>query len=228
MARYESWMPRSKKKFHDFANKFCDKVEELADVLGLSLTDKNRLASLLIAFNEAYATATDPETRGPAATILLNAAMKALDAQMRHIKRSYIEPALDNGLITLAQYIGFGLTPADDESTPVADPESRALLYGVQAVGGFAVRFHFRDEHIEHSQAVLPGCNGCVVFYAYGPEKIDDVTQLIKTKLFTSSPARIQLPPDAEGQWLSMAPRWQLNKDGILGPWGPIEHVRVT
>jgi hypothetical protein len=54
------------------------------------------------------------------------------------------------------------------------------------------------------------------------------VEQLKRTQLFTASPAILQLPPEAEGAWLSVVPRWQLSKEGILGPWGVVEHVRVT
>jgi hypothetical protein len=124
--------------------------------------------------------------------------------------------------------MALGLTPRSSTHTSVADPTSRPLLYDVQGVGGFAVRLHFKDEHIEHSQAVLPGCNGCLVNYHYGPEQITNVEQLKLTQLFTASPAYLQLQPEAEGMWLSLVPRWQLDKDGILGPWGPIEHVRIT
>jgi hypothetical protein len=222
------WVPRPRKVFRSFANRYCDEFDAQADVLGASQTDKNRIASLILAFNNAFDLADDPATRTRITIAAEKAARKALTAQMRHVKRVYLDPAFENGLITESQYRAFGLVPRDGTLTPVGNPTSRALLYEVTAVGGFAVRFHFRDEHVEHSQAIPYGCNGCLVYYAYGPEKIEDVAQLIKTKLFTASPARLELPPDAEGQWLSMAPRWQLDKDGVLGPWGDIVHVRVT
>jgi hypothetical protein len=147
---------------------------------------------------------------------------------MRHVKRVYIDPGFENGIISQSDYLALGLTLPDTTKTPVANPTSRPLLYDLKDLGGFAVQMHFKDEHIEHSQAVLPGCNGCLVNYHYGPEQVTDVNQLKLTQLVTASPVILRLPPEAEGTWLSIVPRWQLEKDGILGPWGVIEHVRVT
>jgi hypothetical protein len=124
--------------------------------------------------------------------------------------------------------MALGLTPHSKTHTPAAVPTSRPLIFELKTLGGFAVRVHFRDEHVEHSQAILPGCNGCLAHYHYGPVKLMDVKQLMFTKLLTMSPVILQLPPEAEGMWLSIVPCWQLNRDAVLGPWGTIEYVRVT
>jgi hypothetical protein len=118
----EDWVPQPSTTYHEFANQFCDETDEKADVLGLSQTDKNGTESLRNSFNTAYSKAHTSATRGPAATVILNAARKSLTKQMRHIKRAYIEPGLENGLITLAQYIQFGLVPHDTQHTPKPDP----------------------------------------------------------------------------------------------------------
>jgi hypothetical protein len=55
-----------------------------------------------------------------------------------------------------------------------------------------------------------------------------DVKLLKETQLLTASPARLVFQSDTEGQWLSISPRWQLERDGILGQPGPIEYVRIT
>jgi hypothetical protein len=55
-----------------------------------------------------------------------------------------------------------------------------------------------------------------------------EVKQLMFTQLLTQSPTILQFPPEAEGLWLSIAPSWQLNKEGIVGPWGTIQYVRIT
>jgi hypothetical protein len=120
-----------------------------------------------------------------------------------------------------------GIRNRTTKRSRVSDPVTRPFLNNLRALGGYAVGFHFHDENVEHSRSIPRGCNGCLVNFHCGPEKVTDLSLLKDSKLFTSSPARMQLQPSTEGQWLSMSPRWQLNKDGILGPPGPIEYIRV-
>jgi hypothetical protein len=228
MASKKDWIPHGAEEFKVFADNFCTQVATNATAWNVSDADKTATATLKAAYDAAQEAADTPATRTSITIAAAKAARDALETHMRHLKRVYIDPGFEAGVISMSEYMALGLTPHDTTQTPVADPTSRSLLYGVKALGGFAVQTHFRDEHIEHSQAVLPGCNGCLVYYCYGPEQVTDVNQLTLTQLFTASPSILQLPPDAEGSWLSIAPRWQLKKDGILGPWGTIEHVRVT
>jgi hypothetical protein len=228
MASRKDWMAHGIEKFKVFAGNFCFLVETNAAKWEVSDADKAETAALKSAFDAAQLAADEPATRTSITIAAAKAAHKALEAHLRYVKRVYIDPGFESGTLTLSEYLALGLTPHDSTSTPVANPTSRPLLFDVKDLGGFAVQMHFKDEHIEHSQAVLPGCNGCLVNYQYGPEQTSDVNELVRTQLFTASPAILRLSSDAEGAWLSIAPRWQLAKDGILGPWGVVEHVRVT
>jgi hypothetical protein len=223
------WLPRDRQGQLNLAKRW-DKVLAAkpdgtttnAEAWGIPQADVTELHSLTEAAEGLLA-----KVEGPDATATLReayrGAFEALQKAMREMYWYFSKPKFPN-----ANRVLLGLPVHDPNPTPVPNPTSRPLLYGLQSLGGFAVRTHFRDEHIAHSQAVLPGCNGCLLNYYYGPEKILDVTQLGLTQLLTASPAIIQLPPEAEGAWLSMAPRWQLDREGILGPWGPIEYLRVT
>jgi hypothetical protein len=121
-----------------------------------------------------------------------------------------------------------GIPNADTTPTQVPEPTSRPILSNLRAVGGFVITFHFYDEFVESSQAVPTGYAGCQTHFAVGPEKITDLKLLKETKLFTASPARMSFSSDDEGKWLSISPQWQLQRDGILGPPGPIEYVRIV
>jgi hypothetical protein len=228
MRKHRDWIPEGIKAFKVFIDNFCTLVALHATEWGVSDADKSKLAALKADYDAAQALADAPATRTVVTVAAAKTARDALKAQMRYVKRVYIDPGFESGVISRSDYMALGLTPRNPTHTPVADPTSRPLLYDVKDLGGFAVRMHFRDEHIEHSQAVLPGCNGCLVNYHYGPEQVTDVNQLKHTQLLTESPSILQLPSEAEGAWLSIVPRWQLKKDGILGPWGVIEYVRVT
>jgi hypothetical protein len=151
--------------------------------------------------------------------------MEDLKESMRKFANSSIR---FNDLMTEADKAFLGIIGRVPHPTPVPNPVSRALLKDLKALGGYAVGLRYHDEFVDNSEAVPDGCNGCFVNFAVSPGRIDIESELTQTQLLTTSPARIQLPPEAGGQWLSIAPRWQLKKRGILGPWGPIEHVRVV
>jgi hypothetical protein len=228
MASSPDWFPHGAEARKKFISNFCLKLAAHADEWHVSAADASKLALLKSEYDATQAVIADPDTRNAVTVNLAKVAFDELEKQIRYIKRVYIDPGFESGVISRADYLGLGLTPHDHTHTPVADPTSRPQLYDVKELGGFAVRIHFKDEYSDHSQSILPGCNGCLVNYHFGPEKIDDVEQLKQTQLFTSSPVILQLPPEAEGAWLSIVPRWQLKKEGILGPWGVIQHVRVT
>jgi hypothetical protein len=228
LSRNKDWVPDGINAFNIFAENFCRLVELNATTWKVSNLDKSKLTALKAEYDSAREAADTPLTRNSITIAEANRARKALVTHMRYLKRVYIDPGFEAGIISLGEYMALGLTPHSTTHTPVANPTSRPVLFDLKDMGGFAVQMHFRDEHVEHSQAILPGCNGCLVHYHYGPEKLMEVQQLTFTQLFTQSPVFLQLPPEAEGMWLSIAPSWQLDKDGVLGPWGTIEYVRVT
>jgi hypothetical protein len=227
MGSFKDWIPKSIKAFKIFADNFCALIVANATTWKVSDLDKTKLTSLKAAYDTAQEAANTPVSRNSITVAEARKARKALEAHMRYLKRVYIDPGFESGDISLSDYMALGLTPHSTTRTPVAVPTSRPLFYDLTALGGFAVRLHFKDEHIEHSEAILRGCNGCLAHYHYGPEKLMNVKELTFTQLFTMSPVILQLPPEAEGTWLSIVPCWQLNRDGILGPWGTIEYVRV-
>jgi hypothetical protein len=228
MGENKDWVPDGIKAFGALADNFCTRLVANAAAWGVNDTDKNKTTALKAAYDAAQALANAPATRTVITIAAAKKARKALEAHMRYLKRVYIDPGFESGVLTRSDYISLGLTPHASTHTPVAVPTSRPQLFDVKELGGFAVEVYFKDEHIEHSQAVPYGYNGCFVNYYYGPEQVTDVKQLPLTQLFTASPAHLQLPPEAEGMWLSIVPRWQRARGGRLGPWGTIEHVRVT
>jgi hypothetical protein len=197
MAHINDWLPHRIEAFKTFAGNFCTMAVDNAAAWHIGDADKTATISLKAAFDAAQEAADAPATRTHVSIEAAQAARKALEAHMRRLKRVYIDPGLESGVISPGEYLALGLTLPDTTPSPVADPTSRPLLYGLQSLGGFAVRAHFRDEHRAHSQAVLPGCNGCLLYYRYGPEQIRDVGQLGLTQLLTASPSIIQLPPEA-------------------------------
>ncbi|MDR2071319.1 MAG: hypothetical protein LBP81_07905 [Treponema sp.] len=101
------------------------------------------------------------------------------------------------------------------------------MISGLKALGGFRAEIRFQDENTPDSRVIPCGCNGCLLNYIWGPEKITDYTALAQTRLMTRTPFVLDLPPEAEGKFLSCAARWQ-NERGELGPWGEIQHIVIA
>ena len=106
-------------------------------------------------------------------------------------------------------------------------PETRALITGLRALGGFRVEIRFQDDASPGSQAIPYGCCGGLLNYTWGPEKITDYTALTQAVLMIRSPYVLDLPPEAEGKFLSCTVRWQ-NIRGKTGPVGKIHHSVIA
>jgi hypothetical protein len=89
------------------------------------------------------------------------------------------------------------------------------------------VELRFHDEKTPESRAIPKGYNGCLLRYAYGPERITDRALLTTTKLMTRSPFTLNLPSDAERMYLSCEACWQ-NGKGHLGQAGEMQSVVVA
>jgi hypothetical protein len=128
--------------------------------------------------------------------------------------------------MTDAQKTHLGIRIKDSTPTTTGIPQTRPVIAEIQSQGGFRERLHFHDEATPDSRAVPYGCNGCLVNYAWGQERVTDYNALTSTTLLTRSPETITLPSEAERAWFSCAARWQ-NGKGKLGPWSDIVHAVV-
>ncbi|MDR0600483.1 MAG: hypothetical protein LBG84_10465 [Treponema sp.] len=121
----------------------------------------------------------------------------------------------------------FGIRERDGEPSGGGEPATRANITDLKPLGGAAVEIRFQDEDTPHSWAIPAAYNGCLLAYAAGPEKVDDYALLTTTELMTHHIWRLELPPSAVGQWLSLAVRWQ-SHTGIKGRWSEILHIAVS
>jgi hypothetical protein len=82
--------------------------------------------------------------------------------------------------------------------TSIGKPKTRVLIVGMKSMGGFQVEICFQDEATPGSRAVP---YGCLLRYAWGPEKITDHAALTQTQLMTHSPWVISLPLKPKGNF---------------------------
>ncbi|MDR3130133.1 MAG: hypothetical protein LBU18_01155 [Treponema sp.] len=141
--------------------------------------------------------------------------------------RPFVNQYLRFDPVTDAQRSAAGVNNHDPNRTPVGDPATRPGITGVKPLGGGRVELHFKDEKVEHSQAIPYGMNGCLLSYALSDGEIADLKLFKTTKLLTHSPFVLHLGSEAEGKVLSFALCWQ-NEKGGLGDNSAASHVVVS
>jgi hypothetical protein len=133
--------------------------------------------------------------------------------------RPFIQQYLKFDPVTNEDRTAMNLHNKDTTHSNIGKPATRALMTGLKTLGGFRVEIRFQDEAAPDSHAIPYGMNGCLLNYTVEADKIADYAPLKDTCLMTRSPFVLDLPPEAEGKFLSCAVRWQ-NERGGLGPWG--------
>ena len=173
------------------------------------------------AWHTAYVKTTGPHTAVD--TEAKNDARAAAEGFVRPFVQQYLkfDPVSNEDRTAM------NLHNRDRTYSPIGKPATRALITGLKALGGFRVEIRFQDEATPDSRARPYGDNGCLLHFTAGPEKVTDYALLKDTQLMTRSPFTLPLGPEAEGQFLSCAPRWQ-NERGDLGPWGEIVSVAIS
>ena len=141
--------------------------------------------------------------------------------------RPFIQQYLKFDPVSNEDRTAMNLHNRDTTHSGIGRPMARALITGLKALGGFRMEIRFQDEAAPDSRAIPYGCNGCLLNYVWAPEKAADYAALIHTKLMTRSPFVLDLPPEAEGKFISCAARWQ-NERGELGPWGEIQQSAIA
>jgi hypothetical protein len=146
---------------------------------------------------------------------------------VEHFVRQFDQQFLKYDPVTNQDRVAMGLPILDTTHTPIGDPKTRPVITALRAKGGFAVEIRFQDEETPDSTAIPYGMNGCLLNYAWGPEKIEDYAAVNETRLMTRTPFDLNLPPQAEGKYLSCYARWQ-NETGHLGKPSEIQHIAIS
>ncbi|MDR1862627.1 MAG: hypothetical protein LBQ67_01775 [Treponema sp.] len=179
----------------------------------------SRLSSAYDVWHEAYQKTIGAHSK--VETEAKNDARKAGTA----IIRPFVQQYLMFPPVTNEDRTAMRIPNKDTTRTPIPKPETRPVITDLRALGGYQIEIRFRDETTPDSRAIPYGCNGCLLNYTWGRERVTDVTALKETQLMTRSPWIITLPPEAQTNFLSCVPRWQ--SKGNIGPWGDVQHIVV-
>ncbi|MDR2516279.1 MAG: hypothetical protein LBC88_02725 [Spirochaetaceae bacterium] len=182
-------------------------------------------AAALAAHNTAWHTAYT-KTTGPHTSVDTETKNDARKAATEFI-RPFVQQYLKFDPVTNEDRTAMNLHNRDATHSPIEKPKTRALITDLKPLGGFQIEVRFQNEATPGSHAIPYGCNGCVINFTFGPEKITDYAALKETRLMTRTPYILDLPPEAEGKFFSGVCRWQSER-GELGPWGDVQHVVVS
>jgi hypothetical protein len=105
-----------------------------------------------------------------------NEARRAAD----HFTRQFDQQYLKYDPVTNKDRVAMGLPILDTTHTPIGVSKTRPVVT-LRTLGGFTVEIRFQDEETPDSTAIPYGMNGCLLNYAWGPEKIEDYASIKDT-----------------------------------------------
>jgi hypothetical protein len=180
------------------------------------------LNSAYTAWHTAFVKMAGPHTKID--TEEKNDSRKAAEREIRGCNHAYLRyhPAVTNEDRT-----AMNLHVNDTTKSKIPVPATRCLVTDLKNLGGFRVEIRFQDEATPESRAIPYGMNGALLNSTWGPEKVTDYALLKDSRLMTENAFVVQLPPEAEAKFLSLACRWQ-NSKGELGPWSEIMYIAVS
>lgn len=226
MAHTQDYIPL---RFADFDGWFENLINQILEKTGgpnpawthIPAEKVTTLTSRYTAWHTAY-----EKTMGPHTSVDVEAKNNAKKEAVEFI-RPFVAQYLKFDPVTDEDRTAMKLHNRDKHRTPIGVPTTRPIITDLKSLGGFQVEIRFQDEATPRSRAIPYGDNGCLLSYAWGPERITDYKQLTQTQLMTRVPWRLDLPPEAEGKFLSCAARWQ-NEKAELGRWSDIRVVVVA
>jgi hypothetical protein len=174
------WIPSREAELVPLANKWIAELEKPANqtAWGWDAAECTETIAALSAYVSADALFQEDDS-----THNRIAKNEAKDAAVRAL-RSFAETSIRyNKKMPDEDKASFSVHLADKHPTPHPVPQSRPVIAGMRALGGFQIEIRVHDEHAPDSRAILPGCNGCLANYAWNAERITDYEQLKETKL---------------------------------------------
>lgn len=159
------YLPAREADLLNWSNNFDALITADPAAVGLDLAQATAFAALNATWAAAFATATDPSTRGPSATVAKLTAKDAMTENARFLA-GIVQAAPG---VTAQQIFDLGLTVRDTEPTPVPVPVSAPGIEIISSVGR-AVRIRLRDVLNPDSRAKPDGVVSAAVMSFLGSD----------------------------------------------------------
>jgi hypothetical protein len=200
-----------------------DYVKPRGTVFNIPDTRISELDTLRMAFNAALAVTENTETRTPAAVQKKTQARKDFEKCLRQFVAEFL---VRSRLVTDGDRRNMRVPIHKTTHTRARVPTTFPILKTLKHLASRVYRLFVEDS--EQEGRAKPGqVHGFEIGFITGEAGLTVVPEMFTHSLFfTASPAEIHFPPEAIGQTLYIAFRWE-NTRGEKGPWSEVYQIVI-
>ena len=214
------YIPRPDEKFLDWAKNLAAfslqnfsrwQVPTPQTTLGQPLTD----------FEAAFQTYLEPN-HGKIDTVRKNDTRKVLEKAVRTYVAAYLA---HNPLVTEEDKTALKITIYKTGKSPVPAPTTSPQLEPDTGTRRH-ILVYYRDEGSNH-RGKPKGVRGIEIRWAILDAPPSDISQLTHSEFDTKAPLAIEFGEVDRGKKVFLCGRWEIDREGIKGPWGDIEEAII-
>ncbi len=217
-----SYIPTRDGDLAPWADNFRDLIVATPGAYGLLAADGTAIATVVDAWDAAYATAINPSTRTPA-TI---AAKDSAKGAMVPILRFYAQTIKLNQGVSNELKVGLGIHVNDAGPTPVPVPSTAPAL-NVDFTFHLGASLRVRDTSTPTSNAKPPGVLGGLVMYKVGVAVATTPEGDHRDSIETKTPFRLAFDAADVGKICTVWQKWY-NRKGEFGPLSDSVNFVIT
>jgi hypothetical protein len=222
MSKFD-YIPRRDEDFQAFVNPLTDYVKRHGDRFNIPESRVSELDTVRTAFNAAMAAAGNAETRTAAAVLKKTQARTALEECTRQFVAEFL---VRNRLVTDEDRQNMRVPIHKKTHTRAGIPTTFPILKRFIYLASRVYELFVQDS-VHEGRARPDQVRGFEVGYLTGVAGLTVVPEMFTHSLFfTTSPARINFPPEAIGLTLYVAFRWE-NTRGEKGPWSEVYRLVI-
>lgn len=169
MPTHGDYLPQQEAALIDWGGNFAAEITAHGTEWEIPAVEITGVTTAFAAFKTLHTQAASPE-KSPVIIEEKNEARDAFKAKVR----AMVKFRFENPVITNADRVRCGLHPHNTVKTPIGDPATAPVIAELRPLGNSRVEIRAHDEATPDSRAIPYGCNGCLLKYAWGPERITD------------------------------------------------------
>ncbi|EIP97021.1 hypothetical protein OpiT1DRAFT_05582 [Opitutaceae bacterium TAV1] len=212
----KDYIPHQQAVFHTWQEVLIAYLLEKLSAFGLTTAELEPLMALQATWRDAWAAASNPATRTPAAIKAKEEAMAAYIAGIRQFVQEYLTK---NHRVSDADRLNMGLPIHDTTPTPAPVPATRPI--GEADFSEYLVHTLRVRDSASGGEHKLPHTVGFEVWRKIGGETMPGIDEMHLVALALHSPYRAVYPSAQQNQRVWYAFRW-VSTRGEKGPWSEI------
>jgi hypothetical protein len=217
------YVPRGFEEFQTFANPLVDYVKHHGNDFNIPESRIMELDTLRTAYNKALSASNNVETRTAAVVLRKQQARIALEKCMRQFVAEFL---VRNNLVSDADRVSMRVPIHKTTHTRAKRPVTHPILKTIRHLASRAY-WLFVEDSKQEGRGRPDQVHGFEAGYIIGAAGMTVVPEMFVHSLFsTASPAKMHFPPDAIGQTLYIAFRWE-NTRGEHGEWSEVYQIVI-